>query len=647
MSGGLRRGVRPDERRLLLQTRPLPGRETIRGYLLRAAETNVVGGISKLCPGSRFAMQLGCKGADLRRIGAVTGATEDELEAVRQSRVPGRRRRVRFGTAGPVRIGELDARGASICPECVMRDGVVERAWELRLFLVCPEHKRFLVNCCPTCGQTLDWGRPEAALCRCGADLAQARGKPVQDGVLLDLHARLLSLSRGKSGGDQPTLGSLMVATELLAFLIAHERETPGDVQSWRRTQLTKDLPADVATDVSIVAPIMLEWPVRFRCWLAARRQEDPARMTVRTEFGQTFSRIMQVLPRADFGFLHEEVLSYLAENWPSARPYRRPADFKQEFPARPLFLDRQGAAKLLGVSHKAIATLVQNGTLPGRRRRKGSRATELIERSEVEALALRAANSLDAAAAGSFLGTTANLVLRLRRAGILPAVRLPIGNRILFRFEDVCLREFVSRLEARETDAPIPADTPLISLAELAASRMYKAVPLMRQLLGGESPSLSRMSDGQAPPFLRLGVTKASSFWLRANFIRRQVAGETGQLLGVREIAKLLSTRTEVVGALVGAALFAAPIQNGRLEARSITYSAVRAFLKEYRLTGHLAQHRRVRMEPMTRHLVERGLTPIPLGISKQPFQAVWRVQELRSAGVHVHPVGKASATR
>ena len=644
MSGRLCQGVGPDERRLLLRTRPLPGRETIRGYLLRAAGTNVIEGMSRLCPGSRFAMHLDCKGADLDRIGAVTGATRDELEAVRQSRVPGRKHRVRFGTAGPVKISELDARCAKICPECVARDGVVERAWELRMFLVCPSHKRFLVTSCPACSKALDWGRPEAALCRCGADLAQVRGMPVQDEVLLHLHSRLLRLSRGKPSGDQPTLGSVMVATETLAFLIAQRREITGDVQSGLRTKLSKDRPADLAADISAVAPIMLEWPTEFHRWLRAIRREDPERMSLQSDFGTTFAQMKQVLPKAEVGFLHEEAGSFLAENWPTARPYRRVVGLKHAPVVKPLLLERQAAANLLGVHWKTIAILVQEGTLPGRRRRMGSNyTTDLIERSAIEALAVRAANSLDATMASRRLGTTTKIAVRLRRAGLLPAVRLPIGNRIRFRFEEASLQEFASRLEARVADIPLPSDTRFISLAELSASRAQGTVPLVSSLLSGDGPPLARLSDGQAPLFLRLGLTRSNALELRATFSRGLPVREMRDLLEVHEVAGLLCVRTSVVSALVSAGFFGAPPRNGKLEARTIARRAVTAFLNEYRLTGHLAQRRRIRMEPMTRHLVERGLTPISLGISEQPFQAVWRVHALRSEGVRVHPVRKS----
>lgn len=55
-----------------------------------------------------------------------------------------------------------------VCPQCLIDQGYARLEWDLTAFVVCPVHRRLLVDRCQSCGRALQPNRPAVDVCRCG-----------------------------------------------------------------------------------------------------------------------------------------------------------------------------------------------------------------------------------------------------------------------------------------------------------------------------------------------------------------------------------------------------------------------------------------------------------------------------------------------
>jgi hypothetical protein len=62
-----------------------------------------------------------------------------------------------------------------MCPECVNENGYLDYMWEVAFSSACPYHGIQLIDTCSECSSKLSWDRVHIEMCKCGADLTQAR----------------------------------------------------------------------------------------------------------------------------------------------------------------------------------------------------------------------------------------------------------------------------------------------------------------------------------------------------------------------------------------------------------------------------------------------------------------------------------------
>jgi hypothetical protein len=60
------------------------------------------------------------------------------------------------------------SKNAALCPECVRSKGFCRASWLLKCIVVCPEHRRPILERCTKCGQLISWLRPDVDVCNCG-----------------------------------------------------------------------------------------------------------------------------------------------------------------------------------------------------------------------------------------------------------------------------------------------------------------------------------------------------------------------------------------------------------------------------------------------------------------------------------------------
>lgn len=179
---------------------PLPySDESMRGYILRVSEANgydspgyVISqaGMTPVCMSSshidlnKLSAILCCEPKDLIRIANRTRSNHIRSVCILKNVV----------NASFFRVSNLQ-----LCPECVKERGYIEAHWDINLIVACPRHRRFLLNECPECNQTLSWRRPGQLTCRCGAIFTATRPLPLPSDELLQLTRAIINTARGIS----------------------------------------------------------------------------------------------------------------------------------------------------------------------------------------------------------------------------------------------------------------------------------------------------------------------------------------------------------------------------------------------------------------------------------------------------------------
>lgn len=66
---------------------------------------------------------------------------------------------------------------AKVCPKCLKHFEANNKLWDLRVLLVCPIHKCFLVSKCSSCGKLIKQFRKNFFYCKCKKDLRELEVK--------------------------------------------------------------------------------------------------------------------------------------------------------------------------------------------------------------------------------------------------------------------------------------------------------------------------------------------------------------------------------------------------------------------------------------------------------------------------------------
>lgn len=332
-----------------------------------------------------------------------------------------------FTTVGPV------------CPRCLQRDSApYERLlWSFRPAPVCTEHGCLLVGRCPECNRPLRSDRPDITRCTCGAILDVIETLPVAaHGVRLatKLHQLLLGQFLPVSGT------SPAVCFRWATHLAAAVAKTPD----WL-TNVAERLAIAPNTNLDNVAwlaaaEILTDWPRCLEAFLDSFQRIDKHKSTS-TGVGRRFGMILRhaarleelghsapadalrcyLLERYDGGHLNAKVSLF-------AKPGRR-AGLNQRS-----WVTQTAAAKMLGLRHGAIASLIDREILTGKIHSAGDngRSVGLVLRQSVETLKTESRSALDVKTVASRLGIGRHAVLELIHRDVLPrAVRTAQGWQI------------------------------------------------------------------------------------------------------------------------------------------------------------------------------------------------------------------------
>jgi hypothetical protein len=314
--------------RLLFRVDPLP-RESPRGYLCRVAQEH------GYCGPLSLAQIAGLPRSGLERddcakqIAYVLRLEPEEWQAMCYRHIGGRNRFAQRSFYGQrISDDDLNYNRPRICPRCLKQRPIWWAVWDLGLVTTCPIHRCQLINQCPVCKRRLAWQRPSVQKCRCGLDLCtltaeaatpdlvainaaiyRAAGFPPGESAELDLAA----------GGFPPEVLRLGLGALLrLALFVGASREK----ETLRRKQrpfTATDLA--VATEINRGAVALLrDWPRPLREALRNMlppEVADPTVLNFSKIFGNFYRHLFRVLPRSEFGFLHDVFEKFVIEDWP------------------------------------------------------------------------------------------------------------------------------------------------------------------------------------------------------------------------------------------------------------------------------------------------------------------------------------------
>ena len=215
-----------------------------------------------------------------------------------------------------------------ICPRCLRQRPVWWAVWDLGLVTTCPIHRCKLLSQCPGCKRSLAWQRPSVQKCRCGLDLCalaaeavtpdlvainaviyRAAGFPLNESVELDIAAM----------GFPPEMLGLGLGDLLRLALFAGASREKEKLRRKQRPFTATDLAVAIEIDRGAVA-VLRDWPRPLRKLLRNMLPPDVtdlAALNFSKIFGNFYRHLFHVLPRGEFGFLHDVFERFVVEDWP------------------------------------------------------------------------------------------------------------------------------------------------------------------------------------------------------------------------------------------------------------------------------------------------------------------------------------------
>ncbi len=614
--------------RLLFRTDPLPG-ESPRGYLCRVAHEHSYRGPRLLAQIPGFP-RIGLDRDDTaERIAHVLRLDIEEWRELCYRNVKGRTRyEQRLFCGERISADELNYKRPRVCPRCLAEQPIWWAVWDLGLVTVCPFHCCHLVNRCPACNRGLAWHRPAVYECRCGFDFRTVTPEAAP-ADLVAINAAIykaagLSMSAAAeldlaACAFPPAMLALRLGPLLRFILFAGAIRQEGGLRRKQRPFASTNLTVAEEIDHSAAA-LLSDWPQRLRQALRHMLPPEsthPAALNFHAVFGNFYRHLFRVLPRGEYGFLHNAFEKFVTEEWRGLirgqhRYFTASVRLNSPWVAanEAERIACTGAGKLLDLVHKghleAIFVTV---------RHYGCRTECWIRRESLN----RWIAARDAELARYMTRPEATLTLGLKNVTLVHiaaagAMRYVDGPERDFPPGFFFLRQDVMRIKQAFEKHKVP---------RLKYSKPGDLIALrhaMKNYLGrasGLAAVIQAVIDGNLAPCgytsLFRGIT---GYLFRSEDLRmyRPVpAAEVGQeaFLNFREVALALGTRTSIVRGLVAQGLL--EVTAGHLNglAKHVPEGQVRRLAETYVSTAALAKGFHLNSGSLARHLTESG-TPL-----------------------------------
>jgi len=548
---------------------------------------------------------------------------------------------------------QLNYTRSRLCPYCIRDRSMWLAVWDLKLVSACPIHRCRLIERCPSCTHSLTWHRRAVHQCRCGMDLRQIEPQR-SDENLVTINAAIwraagfyqescaTDVKRVDFLPDQIDLG-LDALLRLIRFLGSVE-----DNGRLRRKQIRPFADLDIATRIGIAATTMLmEWPRSFKATLRRMADEQSAgagALNFHKVFGNFYRHLFNVLPRDEFGSLHDAFESFVAEDWNGlVRGQHR--WFSDALRKSTKWLAANEAENIAGTRSKSIGVLVRKGELEGMFFKAGRHRNECwVKRKSLEEWmtkhSIERARYMTAPEAKRALGLTHDTLLKVAEADI---IRCANGNEKFFRPNGYYFRrEDVTRLKHAFDKFAVRTRT-YSTPDEFIALRHGLKNYLGRNV--GLPAVIRAVMDGALVP---VGYTNRFpgilGYLFRSEDLRKyrptQSPRPPGGFINYREAARVLKTRSEVIRGLVTHGILSSPNEYRFGLAKLVPAGDVLRFAAQYVDIPTLTEHSGSTNHQLTRRLREIKVptldVPIP-GKGRKIFVPRESLQHFQVQGLQI----------
>jgi hypothetical protein len=613
--------------RLLFRVDPLPG-ESPRGYLCRVAHEHGYPGPLSLAEIAGLPRSAFERDDTAKQIAHVLRLQPEEWRALSYRHISGPARfDQRLFCGERISVDDLNYRCPRICPGCLSERSIWWAVWDLGLVSTCPIHRCHLLNQCPACTRGLAWQRPAVHRCRCRFDLRIA----VPEAAISDLVAinaliyRAVGLSPGAAAehdvtdcGFPPEMLELRLG-ELLRFIlfIGAIREKDG-LRRKQRPFAATNLATAMEIDRSAVA-LLRDWPRPLREVLRHMLPPEsthPAALNFSEIFGNFYRHLFRVLPRSEFGFLHNAFEEFVIDDWKGLirgqhRYFSAVVRLNSPWVAagEAERIARTGGGKILDSVHEghleALFVTVRSG---------GCRTECWIRRESlnrwIAARDAELARYMPRSEAVPVLGLKNTTLVRVAAAGAMRYVEGPDQNfpaGFFFLLEDVVgIKQAFEKQAVPLMEYSKPGD--LIALRHAVKNYLgYSGLAAVIRAV---------IDDSIAPVGYTERFRGITGYLFRSEELRRyrpvpEVKANAEVFLNFREAAFVLGIKSNIVRGLVAQGLLgvAAGYRNGF--AKLIPEKEVRSFADRYVSTSVLARRFRLNSGALARYLKE-SRTPL-----------------------------------
>lgn len=614
--------------RLLFRVDPIPG-ESPRGYLCRVAHEHGYSGplaLAEIAALPRSGLE---RDDTVKQIAHVLRLEPEEWRALSYRHVNGRTRfDQRLFRGERISADDLNYRCPRVCPHCLKERPIWWAVWDLGLVTTCPIHRCHLLNQCSACKRHLVWQRPAVHECRCGLDFRTVTPE-VAASDLVAINAviyRAAGLSPGSTAerdltecGFPPRVLELKLGALLRFVLFMGAIRGKDGLRRKQRPFAATDLAS--ATEISRAAVALLrKWPAPLREVLRHMLPPDsphPGDLNFSEIFGNFYRHLFRVLPRSEFGFLHNAFERFVIEDWKGLiRGQHRYFSTAVRRSTRWLATDE--AERIARTGRGKILDLVNDGRVEAlfvTVRPCGNRTECWINRESLNRwIAARDAELARYQPRSEAIAPLGLKNVTLVRVAVAGAMRYVEGPERDFPAGYFFLREDVMRIKQAFEEKSVPLKE-YSSPGELIA--LHHA---MKNYLGcgsGLAAVIRAVVDGDLEP---VGYTDRfrgiTGYLFRSEDLRqyRPVPGVKTHpevFFNFREAANILGVKSNIVRGLVtqGLLAVAAGYRNGF--AKLVPENNVRRFAESYVSTSALARGFRLNSGSLARHLKESG-TPL-----------------------------------
>jgi len=623
--------------RLLFRVEPMP-LESPRGYLCRVAGAHRYDNPHWLLQLAGFPRTLSAfdREDQCRPIAHVLRLEPQEWLAMSYRSVKGTGRFAqRLFCGRKVRGDQFNYRCPRICPKCLRERPVWWAVWDLGLVAACPFHRCLLINRCPVCGKKVAWRRPAVEKCRCGADWRSATAEAA-DADLVAMNS-LIYLAAGFPPGEAAetalrdycfpselrrlAMGPLLRLIRFLGLTLDKDRLRRKQ-RPFARTDLITAIQAGQAATAAL-----RDWPRPLREVLRLMlpaEGENLTTMKFSKIFGNFYRHLFHVLPRREFGFLHDAFERFVIEEWKGViRGQHR--HFSTATRRNSHWVTVNEAEPLARTCGGRIMDLVRQGQLEGMflSSRRGGRHTECWIRREslnqwIAARETELARYMSRQEARRALGLTNYTIVKVAAAGAIRYVEGPEHNFSAgFYF---FLREDIMKIKHAFEKHRVP----MIAYAE--PGKLIALRHAMKHYLGRDSGLAGAVQAIVVGDLAPVGYTPRfrgiTGYLFLSEQLRRyrpvpdlEVPSEG--FLNYKEAAFALGVKAPVIRAMVAQGILSSPAPYRCGFSKLIPAADIQRFAERYVAAAVVAKRFNLSTWSFTRYFVKSGnaalAVPVP----------------------------------